>query len=110
MYPKLGAIPTPSARQGELSGADLNGDYADEGQQQHIGICKKWKSQSSMSVVAISIVLIIGGTAGAGFLYYHFKQDTEENAQIEVGLISSSIGVSSKPLIMTRTFFSGHFG
>lgn len=87
MYPKLGAIPTPSARQGEVSGADLKEDYADEGQQQNSGICNEFKCRCTLSVIAVSIIFVIGAIAGVGFMYHHFKQGEGEDSQNPVSLI-----------------------
>ena len=72
MYPKLGAIPTPTGEEGEAGEPDkLPNEYADEGQKHHMSICKKLVHSCSMRGIAVSTILIVTTIVGGGFLYRH---------------------------------------
>lgn len=72
MYPKLGAIPTPTGEEGESGEVDahVQSEYADEGQQQN-QICKKWKPSCSVKAIAVSMIFTIAFIVGGVFLYHH---------------------------------------
>ena len=72
MYPKLGAIPTPTGNQGESGEADVEvqSEYADEGQQQN-RICRIGKYSCSLRAIGIYLVLIISSITGGGFMYHY---------------------------------------
>lgn len=72
MYPKLGAIPTPTGQHGESGEVDVEvqSEYADEGQQQN-QICRMGKCSCSMRAIGIYIVLAISSIIGGGFMYHY---------------------------------------
>lgn len=86
MYPVLGAIPTPTAPQGESGEVDqeVPNEYADEGQERKGQTCKKVKCQCSMRTIAVCIIFTISSMVAAGFLYYHLmKVVTEQSVPLE---------------------------
>ena len=71
MYPKLGAIPTPTGEEGEAGEPDkVPNEYANEGQQS-ARICKMWTCSCSMRTTAVFTILAIASIVGCGFLYHH---------------------------------------
>ena len=69
MYPKLGAIPTPTGEEGEAGEPDkIPDEYANEGQQQHMSICKKWKHSCCERGIAVSIILTVAIIVVGGVL------------------------------------------
>lgn len=82
MYPKLGAIPTPTAEEGEAGEADkIQNEYADEGQEQFSKICKKWQPSCSMRAISIIIILTVTTIAAGGFLYHHLTDAAPGESQ-----------------------------
>lgn len=84
MYPKLGAVPTPTGEEGEADvEANVPNEYADEGQEQSSTICKKWKRFCSMRTMAVAIIFIVSCIIGGVFLHHHL---TNAASPEEVGI------------------------